>query len=156
VWNQPIINRKGEGGYRMEPISISTPAIVFPALSVLMLAYTNRFIAISKRVRSLHQEYLSESNQVIYQQIHVMHKRLKYIRNMQILAIGGFLINVVSIFLILLHIDNVATYMFALSLIFIAASLGVAMLEIYYSVNALTLQLHANENQWTMEKSKEE
>lgn len=132
----------------MEAIDISTPAIVFPALSVLMLAYTNRFIAISKRVRSLHEEYLSESSQVIYRQISVMHKRLTYIRNMQILAIFGFLINVISIFLILLNIEVIATYMFATSLIFIAASLGVAMLEIYYSVNALSLQLDEDENQW--------
>ncbi len=132
----------------MEAIDISTPAIVFPALSVLMLAYTNRFIAISKRVRSLHEEYLSESSQVIYQQISVMHKRLTYIRNMQILAIFGFLINVISIFLILLNIEVIATYMFATSLIFIAASLGVAMLEIYHSVNALSLQLDEDENQW--------
>lgn len=135
----------------MELINISTPAIVFPALSVLMLAYTNRFIAISKRVRSLHHEYMSESNRVIYQQIHVMHKRLKYIRNMQILAITGFLINVVSIFLLLLHIQSVATYMFALSLIFIVASLSVAILEIYFSVSALSLQLHQNENQWRID-----
>ena len=132
----------------MEAIDISTPAIVFPALSVLMLAYTNRFIAISKRVRSLHEEYLSESSQVIYRQISVMHKRLNYIRNMQILAIFGFLINVISIFLILLNIEVIATYMFATSLIFIAASLGVAMLEIYHSVNALSLQLDEDENQW--------
>jgi hypothetical protein len=132
----------------MEAIDISTPAIVFPALSVLMLAYTNRFIAISKRVRSLHEEYLSESSQVIYRQISVMHKRLTYIRNMQILAIFGFLINVISIFLILLNIEVIATYMFATSLIFIAASLGVAMLEIYHSVNALSLQLDEDENQW--------
>jgi hypothetical protein len=132
----------------MEAIDISTPAIVFPALSVLMLAYTNRFIAISKRVRSLHEEYLSESSQVIYRQINVMHKRLTYIRNMQILAIFGFLINVISIFLILLNIEVLATYMFATSLIFIAASLAVAMLEIYHSVNALSLQLDEDENQW--------
>ncbi len=41
----------------MFEITISTPALVFPALSVLMLAYTNRFIAVSKRVRSLHGEH---------------------------------------------------------------------------------------------------
>ena len=138
----------------MDPIDISTPAIVFPALSVLMLAYTNRFIAISKRVRSLHEEYLSESSQIIYQQIQIMHKRLTYIRNMQILAISGFLINVISIFLILLNIKIVATYMFAFSLIFIAASLGVAMLEIYFSVNALSLQLHEDESNWTINTKK--
>lgn len=140
----------------MEAIDISTPAIVFPALSVLMLAYTNRFIAISKRVRSLHEEYLSESSQVIYRQISVMHKRLTYIRNMQILAIFGFLINVISIFLILLNIEVIATYMFATSLIFIVASLGVAMLEIYHSVNALSLQLDEDENQWKILNKKKE
>jgi hypothetical protein len=138
----------------MEPIDISTPAIVFPALSVLMLAYTNRFIAISKRVRSLHEEYLSESSQVIYRQISVMHKRLTYIRNMQILAIFGFLINVISIFLSLLNIEMIATYMFASSLIFISASLSVAMLEIYHSVNALSLQLDEDENQWKISNKK--
>ena len=38
-------------------LSINTPALLFPAITLLMLAYTNRFLALASLVRSLHDEY---------------------------------------------------------------------------------------------------
>ena len=125
----------------MFEISISTPALVFPALTVLMLAYTNRFIAISKRVRALHTEHKENPTDRIYAQIQLLKKRLIYIRNMQTLAIVGFLINLVSMFFILLAIKTIGGILFAFSLAFITGSLVVSLYEIHISVNAMSIQL---------------
>lgn len=88
-------------------LEISTPALVFPALSVLMLAYTNRFIAISKRVRALHAEHHHNPSRNLYIQIKSLNKRMKYIRNMQICALSGFSSNIVSMGLIFFRIEYI-------------------------------------------------
>jgi len=130
----------------MTEITISTPALVFPALSVLMLAYTNRFIAISKRVRALHAEHKNNPQKRLLKQIQSLHKRLLYIRNMQFMAISGFLINMVSIFLILIGQTMVATLLFGISLLCIIISLLVSVLEIHRSVQAMSYELESDES----------
>lgn len=125
----------------MTNITISTPALVFPALSVLILAYTNRFIAISRRVRALHSEHKENPNENILQQIMSLKKRLIYIRNTQTLAITGFSLNVFSMFLILIGFTKIATYIFAFSLLCIMGSLVVCLMEIYISVHAMSIAL---------------
>ena len=132
----------------MYEITISTPALVFPALSVLMLAYTNRFIAISKRVRTLHSEHKSNPQDNVLKQIQSLHKRLMFIRNMQFLAITGFLINMISIFLILINQAQLATILFGISLIAIIMSLIISVLEINMSVQAMTYELEEDESDY--------
>lgn len=126
----------------MLDISISTPAVVFPALSVLMLAYTNRFIAISKRTRALHAEYKESPSENIKAQILSLSKRLVYIRNTQTLGISGFLINILSIFFVLIGLSYVGTILFSVSLLFIVISLIICVLEIHLSVQAMRLLLN--------------
>jgi hypothetical protein len=130
----------------MQSIDISTPALVFPALSVLMLAYTNRFIAISKRVRALHAEHKKNPTKNLLCQIKTLQKRLTYIRNMQSLAISGFLINMVCIFLILFGSEQIASILFSISLLLIMSSLIICLLEIYMSVKAMSLMLEDDED----------
>lgn len=132
----------------MYEITISTPALVFPALSVLMLAYTNRFIAISKRVRALHAEHKNNPQKNLQRQIKSLHKRLMFIRNMQVLAIIGFLINMISIFLILINLANVATILFGISLLAIICSLIISVLEINMSVQAMSFELEEDESDY--------
>lgn len=132
----------------MYEITISTPALVFPALSVLMLAYTNRFIAISKRVRALHSEHKNNPHKNLLKQIKSLHKRLMFIRNMQFLAISGFLINMVSIFLILINQPQAATLLFGISLLAIIASLIISVLEIQMSVQAMSFELEEDESDY--------
>ena len=129
----------------MFEITISTPALVFPALSVLMLAYTNRFIAISKRVRALHAEHKNNPAKNLKKQIKSLHKRLMFIRNMQVLAITGFLINMISIFLILISLPKVATVLFGVGLLAIIGSLLISVLEINMSVQAMSFELEEDE-----------
>lgn len=127
-------------------ISISTPALVFPALSVLMLAYTNRFIAISKRVRVLHAEHTNNPQLNLINQIKSLQKRMMYIRNMQICALSGFSANILSMALIFLGFNQAAVYLFGLGLSLVFASLIICILEIYISVQAMTLLLSEDLN----------
>lgn len=122
-------------------LSISTPALVFPALSVLMLAYTNKFIAISKRVRALHAEHRNNPSKNLKDQISVMTKRMTYIQNMQITALSGFSANIISIACILLGFHVAAMILFFLGLVLVLCSLIICILEIVNSTRVLTLLL---------------
>ena len=39
-------------------ITFNTPALLFPAISLLLLAYTNRYLALANLIRKLHDEYM--------------------------------------------------------------------------------------------------
>lgn len=122
-------------------LEISTPALVFPALSVLMLAYTNKFIAISKRVRTLHSEHYSNPSGNLKKQIEVLQRRMGYIRNMQITALSGFSANILSIAAVLLRYDILALVLFVLGLALVFTSLVICIIEIYSSTQTMTLLL---------------
>ena len=122
-------------------LEISAPALVFPALSVLMLAYTNKFIAISKRVRALHSEHKNNPTRNLQEQIGVMSRRMLYIRNMQITALSGFSANILSIGFILLGAQPIALFLFALGLGLVFTSLVICIIEVYISTKAMTFLL---------------
>ena len=123
-------------------VTINTPALLFPAISLVMLAYTNRFLALSSRVRDLHDKYQShEQKHIIHGQIKNLRYRLKLIKNMQALGVLSFLEAIVCMFLINGDYTKAADIVFAISLITFAASLGLSLLEIQLSTKALELQL---------------
>jgi hypothetical protein len=123
-------------------ITINTPALLFPAISLIMLAYTNRFLALSNRVRSLHDKYQNhEQKHIIHGQIKNLRFRLKLIRQMQALGVLAFLSCILSMYLI--YIDSMvpANVAFAFSLIAFSSSLALSFLEIQKSTKALELEL---------------
>jgi len=122
-------------------LTLTTPAVLFPAMSVLILAYTNRFIAISKRVRALKDEHAKNPEETLYHQISSMHRRLGLIRNMQALGVGAFLGCVVSMLLIVFGLPAGALWAFCISLVLLGSSLVIAGVEIYQSVHALDVHL---------------
>lgn len=132
----------------MMTLSLSIPALLFPAISLLMISYTNRFLAIANVVRALHKQHEENPTQKIARQIKNLRKRLIYIRNMQAMSISGFFANVVSMFLILVGMNDVAVYLFGLSLILLSVSLIICFMEIYSSVDALKIQLSQDEEQF--------
>ena len=82
-------------------ISINTPALLFPAISLIMLAYTNRFLALATRVRSLHNEYnKTENNKVVHGQIKNLRFRIKLIKQMQALGVMAFLSCIICMYFI--------------------------------------------------------
>ena len=123
-------------------ISINTPALLFPAISLLLLAYTNRFLAIANLVRKLHDEYNKESNRrTLLQQMKNLRRRLNFIRYMQGLGVFSFLLCVVCMYSIYNGWSTIANYVFALSLISLLISLIISLVEIWFSTKALELEL---------------
>ena len=100
-------------------INITTPAILFPAISLLMLAYTNRFLALSQLIRSLHKEYKQERSMNILKQIQHLKYRILLIRFMQAFGALSILICAVSISFIFFELNNVGAILFFLQCYFI-------------------------------------
>lgn len=122
-------------------ISLTTPALLFPAISLLLLAYTNRFLTIAGLIRSLYKVYKSNPNENIKAQISNLKKRVNLIRNMQIFGIVSLFFCVLSMFLIYWETPFYGSLIFGFSLILLMISLALSILEIQISVKALNLQL---------------
>jgi hypothetical protein len=123
-------------------LSFTTPALLFPAISLLLLAYTNRFVAIANLVRRLHSDFKSkEDPTMIIKQINGLRKRLRLIKYMQGLGVFSFLNCVVTMYCIYSNWVSVAKFIFALSLLSLLASLIISLIEIVKSTNALELEL---------------
>lgn len=123
-------------------ITFTTPALLFPAITLLLLAYTNRFLAIAGLIRKLHDEYVSgKENKVLLQQLRNLRTRINYIRMMQALGVFSFLCCVVCMFSIYKNWIGATGYIFGLSLLSLLASLILSLIEIFLSTKALELEL---------------
>ena len=122
-------------------INLTTPALLFPAISLLLLAYTNRFLTIATLIRTLHSKYKEEPDKLIWGQIKNLRLRVKLIRNMQALGVISLLLCVVCMFVIFAGNLPLAKMIFGVSLILLIISLAVSAWEIQISVRALNIQL---------------
>ena len=122
-------------------LSLTTPALLFPAISLLMLAYTNRFVVLAQLIRDLHAQYLVQANQHLAGQICNLQRRIGIIRWMQIFAALSFFFCVASMFLIFASLIVPAELIFAGSLILLLISLALLVYELQISVHALNIQL---------------
>ena len=128
--------------YKMLEISINTPALLFPAITLLMLAYTNRFLSLAALVRKLHTEYIhGEKEKNILNQIKNIRTRLNLIRYMQSFGVLSFLCCVICMYLIFRNWMVMAHWVFAISLLFLLLSIILSLIEINKSTRALELQL---------------
>ncbi len=122
-------------------INLTTPALLFPAISLLLLAYTNRFLALATLIRTLHTKYKEDPHDVILGQIKNLRKRVILIRNMQAFGVLSLLLCVVCMFLLFANEQIAGRYTFGVSLILLIISLALSVYEIQISVKALKLQL---------------
>ena len=122
-------------------LNLTTPAVLFPAISLLMLAYTNRYLAIASLIRDLYSEYKNGQDEVLLQQITILRYRIRLIRNMQFYGVLSFLLCVVCMFALFFGWHMVAVVLFAASLLLLMVSLFLSTLDIQQSVRALDLQL---------------
>ena len=123
-------------------LTFNTPALLFPAISLLLLAYTNRFVALANLVRRLHSDFKGkEDQQMIIKQIQSLRKRIKLIKYMQGLGVFSFLNCVIAMYCIYSNWVAVAKAIFALSLLSLLSSLIISLVEIIKSTNALELEL---------------
>ena len=122
-------------------IDLTTPALLFPAISLLLLAYTNRFLTLATLIRSLHRQFKERPDDLIWGQIKNLRLRVKLIRNMQALGVLSLLLCVVCMFVIFSGNLKLAEFIFGVSLILLILSLAVSAWEIQISVKALNIQL---------------
>jgi hypothetical protein len=122
-------------------ISLTTPALLFPTISLLILAYTNRFVAIGSRIRNLHGLYQQEKSDHLLQQINILRIRIRLIRDLQVVGISCLFFSVLSMFLIFENLIWWAKYSFATSLLLLLVAFSLSGWEIILSTRALNIQL---------------
>ncbi len=127
--------------YPMEELTLTTPALLFSAVSLIMLAYTNRFLSYAQLVRTLRDQYRQNRSQITVAQIENLRHRLYLTRTMQILGIGSLFLCVVAMFLIYIGLQTPSVWVFGAALLLLIGSLGVSIREIQISVRALELHL---------------
>lgn len=122
-------------------IQLTTPALLFPAISLLLLAYTNRFLALASIVRALYSSYKSSPDPIYIAQIHNLQRRIRLIRDMQLLGVSSFLLCTVCMFVLFQGWLRAGQAIFGASLLLMMLSLFVSLWEIFISIGALDLQL---------------
>ena len=125
----------------MVQIDLTTPALLFSAISLIMLAYTNRFLSYAQLVRTLKDQYQTNHSKVTAAQIANLRKRLYLTRAMQVTGIGSLLLCVVSMFFIYISLNPLSVYIFGLALLLLIVSLALSVFEILFSVRALEFHL---------------
>ncbi len=125
----------------IQDLTLTTPSLLFSAISLILLAYTNRFISYASLVRTLKDKLALSHDPKEVAQIENLKKRLYLIRTMQILGILSLLFCVISMFFIYISWQIIAAWVFGIGMILLAASLGVCVWEINISVKALEIHL---------------
>jgi hypothetical protein len=122
-------------------LNIETPALLFSATSLILLAYTNRFLTIATIVRSLKQTYEQKGNSSTLLEIKNLNLRLTLIRYMQLFGVLSLFLSVFAMLLLFINQELAGIYLFGLSLLSLLISLGISFWEISISVTALRLHL---------------
>ncbi|WP_157208494.1 DUF2721 domain-containing protein [Mariniflexile maritimum] len=130
----------------MEELTLTTPALLFSAISLIMLAYTNRFLAYAAVIRDLHNKYKKNKDKVLIAQIINIKQRLYLTRSMQIFGISSLLLCVLTMFLIYIQQHTLAVWVFGTALILLIISLALLIMEIQISVKALEHHISDIEN----------
>ncbi|MCH2111182.1 MAG: DUF2721 domain-containing protein [Polyangiaceae bacterium] len=127
-------------------MELTTPALLFPAISLLLLAYTSRFLALAQLTRSLHSEWQGTHHPTTRLQIALLRRRLGLIRAMQICGVASFALCTASMLLILLQYARSGQLLLGLSLLALLISLVLSLREVSASTQALNLQLDTMES----------
>ena len=122
-------------------MDLTTPALLFPAISLLLLAYTNRFLVLAQLIRQLHESEGKNGHNMVLRQIANLKKRLFLVRAMQTMGVSSFIACTISMFLLFLKRELSAEFVFGASLILLVASLVISLYEIMISTRAIEIEL---------------
>ena len=129
----------------MEELTLITPTFLFSAISLIFLAYTNRFLAYTSLVRNLKEKYLADKSNVTKAQIENLKKRLNLTRLMQMFGVASLLLCVITMLLIYIGSQTVAAIIFGIALLFLIISLALSVWEINISSNSIKIHLSDKE-----------
>lgn len=136
-------------------MTITTPSLLFPAISLLLLAYTNRFVVLTNVIRQLSAMENASSQVLVRRQIDNLHLRIIVIRRMQAFGVLSFVLCTLSMFSLLLHWYIAGQILFANSLILLVISLLFSFYEVNISTNAITIELQKFNEQVTQRATEE-
>jgi hypothetical protein len=122
-------------------ITVTTPALLFPAISLLLLAYTNRFLTLANLIRDLHARYKANPEEIILAQIKNLRYRIVLIRDMQIFGASAFFLCVVTMLALFIGQALLGKILFGISLVCLLISLGYSLRELQVSIDALMVRL---------------
>ncbi|MFI3327578.1 MAG: DUF2721 domain-containing protein [Rikenellaceae bacterium] len=122
-------------------LELTTPSLLFSAISLILLAYTNRFLSYASTIRQLKHKNDESYDPRQVAQIQNLYRRLYLTQAMQIFGITSLLLCVVTMFLTYISLDVVAEWIFGVALLMLAISLGITIWEINISVRALEIHL---------------
>ncbi len=131
-------------------MNLTTPALLFPAISLLLLAYTNRFMVLAQLIRQLHTQYQTNLKDVVIRQIANLRIRITLIRRMQALGVLSFILCAMSMLLVFVNLILVAQYVFGVSLLLLVLSLVFSLIEIAISTKAIEIELEDMEHNLTV------
>jgi hypothetical protein len=130
----------------MQELTLITPTFLFSAISLLLLAYTNRFLSYAQLVRTLKDRYMEDHSALTRAQIVNLRRRLYLTRNMQLFGVGSLFLCVVTMFLIYIGLQILSAYVFGLALLLLIFSLALTVMEIRISAKSLEIYLSDMEN----------
>lgn len=122
-------------------MELTTPALLFPAISLLLLAYTNRFLVLAQLIRQLHSSERDYFQAMVQRQIQNLRQRIALIRLMQALGVTSFLFCTLSMFALFIQQQHLAEVLFGLSLMLLMGSLITSLYEIAISTKAIEAEL---------------
>jgi hypothetical protein len=122
-------------------LGIGTPALLFSTVSLLMIAFTNRFMSMASLIRGLHEKFQLNPDDSILKQIQNLRLRMKLIQYMQIIAIFSLILSVVCMFLLFMNEQLIARWFFGIGLLGMCIALGMSAWEIIISTKALEVEL---------------
>ena len=122
-------------------LTLSIPALLFPAISLSMLAYNARYLAIAALIRQLHGKYREKATDILEKQVRLLTRRLEIIKQMQAAAILSFLLSALSMLLIYMQWMFWANLFFGISLLALILSLILSFIDVQLSTRALGIQL---------------
>ena len=122
-------------------LTLTTPALLFPAISLLLLAYTSRFLALAALMRELYARYRAQPDPKIKSQLANLRYRIGIIRNMQIFGVASFFFCVLCMFVLFAGQVVLGQWIFGISLILLLVSLALSLREVQVSIDALVVQM---------------
>lgn len=125
----------------MQDLSLITPTFLFSAISLLLLAYTNRFLSYAQLVRTLKDKYMEDQSAITHAQIMNLRKRLYLTRNMQLFGVASLLLCVATMFFIYVGWQLISAYVFGVALVLLIISLSLTVMEIRISAKSLEIYL---------------
>jgi len=122
-------------------MTITTPSLLFPAISLLLLAYTNRFVVLANVIRELSKRENASSQVLVRRQIDNLRLRIQVIRRMQVFGVLSFVLCTLSMFSLLLQWAVIGQLLFAISLVLLVLSLLFSLYEVNISTEAINIEL---------------